>query len=236
MHRTKKLKNKQKKNQKNIQRGGIRTKGTKKSQSLHQTQNLYTSVIEGNLENVKKLLADPKIDVNQASMNGETPLYGALNDDENHGKEMEIFNLLMTVPGIDVNKPNIDGNTPLYIAVYRGKDEMVQKLLEAPGIDVNKANEKEESPLFEARDIDIMKMLLAAPGINVKKINKDGNTPLMAMEILMESRPYNRNIEKIVALLKAAEATKTKTKSQNGGRKVKKTLNKRRKTIKTRKY
>mmetsp|Transcript_12480 Transcript_12480/g.23685 ORF Transcript_12480/g.23685 Transcript_12480/m.23685 type:complete len:227 (+) Transcript_12480:324-1004(+) len=74
---------------------------------------------------VRLLLQSPRVDVNQPTKDGRTPLWRATN-----AKRIESVKILLTHPGVDVMKANQDGHSPLDVAKARGAKEIVA-LLEA---------------------------------------------------------------------------------------------------------
>lgn len=85
---------------------------------------LHCAVIEGDLENTKKLIAY-KADVNAQSKNGNTPLMEAIVLEEN---EIEFCSLLLKNKA-DVNIRDVKGHTALYLAKKYQKEEIIDLLL-----------------------------------------------------------------------------------------------------------
>ncbi len=121
---------------------------------------LVAAVKNGDAETVAEMLSVPGIDVNKATNNGWTPLYGAAREGYT-----EVVKLLLAAPGIDVNKANGSGWTPLNTAAYNGHTEVVKLLLAVPGIDVNKANAYGGTPLSSANDPEVIELLKAAGAV-----------------------------------------------------------------------
>ena len=112
---------------------------------------LINAAASGRVNDVKKLLSAPGIDVNQAGEDGKTPLYKA--SSEGHS---EVVKLLLAAPGIDVNRvgdmwvsrlsrtrisPAWEGHweegwTPLMAASFEGHLKVMKLLLAVPGIRV----------------------------------------------------------------------------------------------------
>src|SRR6185295_16711286 len=80
----------------------------------------------------------------------------------------------------DINRAQADGTTPLHWAVYRGDQELVQRLLKK-GAKANVANRYGASPLHEAVRVsnpNLVGLLLEA-GADANGANEDGQTALM---------------------------------------------------------
>jgi ankyrin repeat protein len=73
----------------------------------------------------KTLLLQPRIDVNKAKNNGETPLSWAAN--KGH---LEVVKALLAHPGIDVNKADKYGQTPLARAHFYNQTEIANLITE----------------------------------------------------------------------------------------------------------
>lgn len=149
------------------------------------TTSLMVASGDGDVEAVKRLLATPGIDVNEACEYGTTPLsWASGKSDAEAWKLTLVVKELLGVPGIDVNKADGMGATPLYWACGRGRHEVVKLLLAAPGIDVNQADDQGATPLYRASQgnltghVEVVRALLAAPGVDVTMAADDGTTPL----------------------------------------------------------
>ena len=69
---------------------------------------LYVACLNGDIETVKTLLNDNRVDINQAaSDHGETPFYIAC--ERGH---IDIVKLLLNDKRVVTNKPNCDAETP----------------------------------------------------------------------------------------------------------------------------
>ena len=127
---------------------------------------LCTAADEGATPEVlKRMLATPGIDVNEAGGDGWTPLLIAA--EVGHAA---VAAALCDARGVDVNRAMSDGTTPLYMAVQNGHADVAAALCAAPGIDVNLAYSHGIPPLYIAAELghaDVVAALCAAPGIDV---------------------------------------------------------------------
>jgi hypothetical protein len=94
------------------------------------------------------LLADPRVDVNQAEEDGFTPLGIAIQNDR-----AEVVQALLASPRVDVNRVDNYGRTPLWIAIWNDYAAMVSTLLTNPRVDVNQPNNDGVTPLRIACNI-----------------------------------------------------------------------------------
>jgi len=128
---------------------------------------LISASVEGNVEEVKKLLEVPTNDTNRVDNRHKwTPLVHA-----SRRGHLEVVKLLLDVPGIVVNKSNKDGDTPLYYASIFGYAEIV-KLLISKGADVNETNKRGDTPLYGACNRgrpEVVKLLIEAGAKNDEK-------------------------------------------------------------------
>jgi ankyrin repeat protein len=81
-----------------------------------------------------------------------------------------------------INARDKDGSTPLHCAVWKGHEQVVEKLLEA-GADVNAQNENDHwgtSPLHAAAHANqaAIAQLLIDNGANVNSRDREGRTPM----------------------------------------------------------
>ena len=116
---------------------------------------LFTAAQEEDLSEVKRLL-DGGEDVNEASLDGYTPLCVAAQNGHH-----VVVHLLLDYDA-DVNKAESTGKTPLYIAASCCHLVVVQLLLDYDA-DVNKAERKGKTPLYIAASLchlPVVKLLL----------------------------------------------------------------------------
>lgn len=89
---------------------------------------LHMAVACGDLEKVKLLLFESKIDVNAVNAAGQTPLFAATSD--------EIVDLLVA-HGANINHQAKNGQTPLHFAVLHGRASIVEKLINQKSLQVD---------------------------------------------------------------------------------------------------
>ncbi|CAG2223313.1 unnamed protein product [Mytilus edulis] len=107
---------------------------------------LYTACARGYKDIVSILLKTGKIDVNEVTFWGETPLFASC---EKGFEEIVLTLIKITAETIDVNKSIDSGETPLYIACYNGNLNIVSTLITCRNIDVNKCTTIAKSQLIE---------------------------------------------------------------------------------------
>ena len=113
------------------------------AQQQRGTQNIHQAIINGEIDQVKKLLSSG-VDVNFKNRMGWTPLHTAMSRDK-----WEIAELLMT-KNPDLNARDNQGRTPLYIAVEKEQMKFVETLL-AKNVDVNAVARGGQNALTLAR-------------------------------------------------------------------------------------
>jgi len=135
---------------------------------------------KGDVNIVKVLLADPRINVNAATVKGVTPLIRAT-----YYGHLDIVKVLLAAPRIDVNAATEKLVTPLMSASMEGHLGIVKVLLAAPRINVNAADKDGTTALMTASSkghLDVVQALLADPRIDVNAETKAGITALMAAQ------------------------------------------------------
>lgn len=178
-----------------------------------QTQDLIDALIDAfepetfSIENIKKCLAAPGVDINAKDARGRSVLWLAVISENKDivamvlnagadvnadargdgrtilyasiGGNKEIFDLLLKA-GADINAKDDRGKTPLWYACIRGFKEYVELFLKA-GADIDARDNWASTPLMGAvRELekDIVELLLArGADVNAKTI--DGDTVLM---------------------------------------------------------
>jgi len=160
---------------------------------------------EGQVEVVKLMMADPRVDVNLAQIQGKkivfyfffffftilifnklffffqgcTPIFLA----SQNGK-IEIVKLLLSDPRVEVDKPRDTGATPLLIACENGHAEIAKLLLFDERTNVNFSGANGRTPLWLASQnghLMILKLILATD----KEINtsaRDASQGLTALD------------------------------------------------------
>lgn len=111
---------------------------------------LHTAASAGNLDEVKRLLATPGIDVNAPDEEDLTALHFAVI----YG-HTRIVEELLTAEFIDINAADKKGWTALHLAAENGLRDIVQILLTTEDIDVNSTNEDGQTALELAYSEDI---------------------------------------------------------------------------------
>jgi len=136
----------------------------------------YIACQEGQVEIVKSLLNDQRVDINKARTNGETPFYTAC-----YYGYTEVVELLLNDDRIDINIILDGGVTPFYITCQEGHIEIVKLLLNDNRIEVNETRNSGATPFFfacECGHIEIVKLLLNDPRVDVNKATEDSITPI----------------------------------------------------------
>jgi len=138
---------------------------------------ILTSCYRGEIEKVKELLKDPKVDVNQRHGTGRTPLYNAC-----EGGHIEVVKLLLNDKRVEVNSVRDTGATPFWIACSRGYIDIVKLLLNDERVDLNKADNYGRTPFYMAcRDnsLEMIKILLSDERVDVNQGDSQGSTPFL---------------------------------------------------------
>jgi len=115
----------------------------------------------GDLSSVKKLAADPALNLNwQEPQHGHT----AFNLACLKGHVL-VVEFLLKHPKVDVNKPQKNDSTPLYNACQKGHQDVVTLLLEDDRIDINKPESDQCTPLWFASQnghLPVVQLILAS--------------------------------------------------------------------------
>ena len=139
---------------------------------------LYAACENNDVKAVKALLADPRVDVNQADNSRRTPLIIA-----SYGGHVEVVSVLLADPRVDVNQAdNPGGVTPLIITSARGHGKVASILLADERVDVNQSSNGGYTPLSIASHqghSEVVQALLADPRVDVNQPMNKGWTPLM---------------------------------------------------------
>ena len=102
---------------------------------------------------VRKLLEDPRTQVNQATLKGLTPLQRAIGNGS-----LSILDLLLTCDRTEVNALGVQKVTALTYGIYQKNLEAVRRLLEHPLIDITRA--LEEAISHSQRNFSTMRPLI----------------------------------------------------------------------------
>ena len=132
----------------------------------------------GNVEALKLLLADPRVDPTVLSDEGSSILYYVAGfGDENS----DLTRRLLADKRFDPGAPDKTGETPLYQAAEEGRPANIKLLLADARVNPNATNKKGETPLHFASDNhrpDAITALLADARTNPNAKNNKGETPL----------------------------------------------------------
>ena len=137
---------------------------------------LWEAAATGKAEELRRLLAHPRVKINAADSAGNTALLLAAN-----AGHTECVRLLLAAPGTDANHTNTNGETALMNAAYRNHPACVELLAAHHGINPNTANKYGMTPLLAATmrgNTDCVRHLLTIPGIDVNAPNTKGESPL----------------------------------------------------------
>ena len=109
---------------------------------------------------VSLLLADPRVDPDEAIENGITALSMACQNGH-----QSVVSLLLADPRVDPNKPPKDGATPFSIACQQGHQSLVSLLLADPRVDPSKPTNDNTTPLWYASQnghLGVVQVMLAS--------------------------------------------------------------------------
>jgi ankyrin repeat protein len=155
-------------------------------------QTLHEAAAAGNLEQVKKLVAEGA-DVNAKDEDGRTPLHSAAW----YGRE-DVAAVLLA-HGANINEADGSGQAPLHLAMSFG-GKPVPELLLAQGAQINARDNAGNTPLHAAADHPDLLELLIAKGADVKARNEAGQTPLHRVSMI---RKQDKRIELTAEVLLA---------------------------------
>eukprot|EP01132_Coremiostelium_polycephalum_P001054 gene1054-1336_t len=127
----------------------IKNKITHQEEAPHLTPEEIADQKRKKIEKIKKILSDPKTDVNHQAKYNHTPLHFAI-----QYQALEVVQLLVQHPKIKINMEDTYRNTPLHAVcqhqALRFRSAYAEVLLTHPAIDVNLPNEHKRTPLHEA--------------------------------------------------------------------------------------
>ena len=160
---------------------------------------------------LSELAASLKIDLDDLSDAGETPLTSSLKESGGYiAARPSVLKLLEL--GADPNQPNVRGETPLFLAMGDGREvhnEQIRRLLEA-GADPNRPGPKGVTPLMMAAGLEGTEQIeiLLAAGADPLMIDDQGRDALMvaASEARLpryRNRTPGSNPERVRLLLEA---------------------------------
>jgi ankyrin repeat domain-containing protein 50 len=131
---------------------------------------LMVAVSQDHPEIVRRLLAQPEIDVNARDERGRTALHLAA-----ELARTAAAALLVEHPGIDLNPKDARGMTPLADAAFAGQADIVALLLARPGVEVNFVDANRNTPLAwaaQAGNAAVVRLLVDDPRTNVGLTNR----------------------------------------------------------------
>jgi ankyrin repeat protein len=152
------------------------------------SESLFDAIYEENIEEIKVLLADPRIDVNAMDKYGAIPLIVAVSKGN-----IEIIKELLKHPNINVNAKNYKGNTTLFQAIHQGNIEIIKILLADPRININIRDGSEMTVKFWVKNNiqkkpgagfeEILKLIEETLENPNEVVNEHGTTKLMMTSI-----------------------------------------------------
>ncbi len=154
------------------------------------SSSIHDEVSRGNLDNVKRMLAQHP-ELLEAKNNMEkTPLFYAVA----RGRE-EIVGFLLSL-GANPNAQDITGLTPLHVAAWWDKTEQVDQLL-AAGAQLEAKDVFGDTPLHVAAIQGRTKMVayLVEKGAEINAKNADGKTPLVLARQYRKEETAQRLVE-----------------------------------------
>lgn len=166
---------------------------------------LVDAVRAGDAQSVRSMLRQ-KVDVNQPSADGTTPLHYAV-----QREDLAMVDLLLK-SGADAKAVNRYGVPPLAVAAVNGHADIMKRLLDA-GADPNAGMSPDETPIMTAArtgKVDALKTLLAH-GAQVNARDSRGQTPLMWASA-------RNNADAVRLLLEGGADTNVRTNNKPTGR------------------
>lgn len=103
-----------------------------------------------NIELVKFLLEDSRLDPNKSDENGNTPLHIMCDAIKNYHRALIVIRLLLEDDRVDPNKQNNRKQTAFHIACKRGRYGIIKIFIEDGRIDINKADSYGFTPFYVA--------------------------------------------------------------------------------------
>jgi len=143
---------------------------------LNRSPLLLRAVVLGQLEFVKVLLEDTRVEVNLGNEDLMTPLFAACEQGY-----LDIVKELARHPNIEVNKPIGVEATPFWVACEQGRTDVVEFLLLDLRVDVTRPMNDGASPLFISAQYnhpDVVRLLLGDQRTDPNAPMYDGATPM----------------------------------------------------------
>ncbi|EAQ85039.1 hypothetical protein CHGG_09053 [Chaetomium globosum CBS 148.51] len=144
------------------------------------TNSIHEAITWGVTDNLERLLANKRVNVNAENANGATALHLAAS----RAGLAEVLEKLLSHPDINLNLRERSGKTPLHLAIWFGNLYAIKRLLADPRTDVNLADQDGRSPLHYAVDSNqghyrlILALLVASPRVNHKTQDRLQRTAL----------------------------------------------------------
>ncbi len=142
---------------------------------------LRKAALDGDANEVRRLLQQDGCDPNSADASGVTPLQAASFNGHVDVVKTLVATAATAATALLPNKGDCYGVTALHKAVFKGNIDIVQDLLTLPNIDVNLADSHGVTALHRAAyqgHSDVLGMLLQVENINVNAADKLGATAL----------------------------------------------------------
>ena len=172
---------------------------------------LHAAAGNGHACCLELLLADPRVGVNQADLNGDTPLHIAANQGtftasnfslrtipQQHAAatmgKARCVELLLSDRRVEVNLTDSEGNTPLNMAAGHGMNRCVELFLADSRVDVSRPSARGQTPLLSA----CMQLMQSMDQIGAA----GGNDPTRTLVIMLKSRRIPRhNVEETITFM-----------------------------------
>jgi len=136
---------------------------------------LFRACAFGRAAVVEFLLTLPKVDVNEASIQGATPLYIACQQGHR-----DCVKVMLTSPALDVNREKLTGESPLYFSCSENHILIVTLLLGDMRVRVNDGK-KTTSPFMAAGSKELVLLMASHPRVDVNHTRMNGATALIFM-------------------------------------------------------
>jgi len=136
---------------------------------------LFKACSTGNIEVIKILIEDERVNINEPAHFGETPFFIACQKNR-----LDIVKILASLASVDMNQPNYAQETPFFTACLKGYLELAKFLASIEKIDVNKPSSKGVTPFWIAcrnGSFEIVKHLAKEKRVDVNRAEDFGVTP-----------------------------------------------------------